>query len=165
MESRARIGNHPLHPMLIVVPAGSFVVALVLDVVYLLTGGTLWWAATLPVMLIGVIGGLLAAIPGLVDLVAISKKQNARGIALTHMAINLVVVALFAWNAWTRWTSVEPPAPEGTYAGFWLTLIAVGGLGVSGWLGWKMVYEYHMAVLEHPDAKDPEPRIRREAAD
>lgn len=165
MQSRARIGNHPLHPMLIVVPAGAFIISLVLDVVYLVTGSTIWWEATPPLMLVGVIGGLIAAIPGVVDLVAVAPRQNARNIALTHMVLNLILVALFAWNAWIRWDAVGPPDPAGTYPGFWLTLVGVGLLAVSGWLGWKMVYEYHVAVLEHPDAKDPEPRARPEAAD
>lgn len=156
MESRARIGNHPLHPMLIVVPAGAFIAALAFDLVYLASGDPLWWEATKPLMLVGVVGAVIAAVPGVVDLFAVARRQNAFGIGLVHGGLNLAVAGLFAWNDWLRWTAAAPPDPVGTWFGFWLTLVATGLLAVSGWLGWKMVYEYHVAVLEHPAARDPE---------
>jgi uncharacterized membrane protein len=154
MQSKARIANHPLHPMLIIIPAGAFVTTLVFDVVYLITGVPVWWEATMPLLLVGVIGGLVAAIPGVVDLVAVVPKQNATRIGVTHMLLNVLVVALSAWNAALRWAVEVPPTQGRISTGFWLSLIAVALLAVSGWLGWKMVYEYHVGVLEHPAARD-----------
>jgi uncharacterized membrane protein len=81
-------------------------------------------------------------------------KQNATRIGVAHMLLNVLVVALFAWNASLRWAVEVPPAPNRISTGFWLSLIGVAVLAVSGWLGWKMVYEYHVAVLEHPEARD-----------
>ena len=51
------------------------------------------------------------------------------------MAINLTVVALYVINSWLRWPD---PAQFGG-APFVLSLIGVGLLAVSGWLGGKMV--------------------------
>jgi uncharacterized membrane protein len=164
VKSKAAIANHPLHPMLVTIPAGAFIMTLVLDIIYAASGQALWWLATLPVILLGVIGGLVAAIPGLVDLVAVAPHQNARRVALTHMALNIALVALFAWNGYTRWTADAPPEPGATHLGFWLSLIGVAILAVSGWLGWAMVYEYHMGVLEHPESKDEKARRPGEAA-
>jgi uncharacterized membrane protein len=157
MKSKARVGNHPLHPMLIVIPAGSFIGALVFDIVYMLGGGRAWWDATGPTIAVGVAGALIAAVPGLVDLVKVVPRQGATRVGVTHMVLNLIIVGLFFWNAWIRWTTDVPPAQHQAYFGFWLSLVGVILLAPSGWLGWKMVYEYHCAVLEHPEALDPEP--------
>ncbi len=158
MRSKARIGNHPIHPMLILVPAGAFIIALVCDVVYAFTGAEIWWEATLPILLIGVIGALLAAIPGVVDLVTVAPKQNATTIGIAHMVLNLIAVAVFAWTAWLRWGSAGPPPGGGAYAGLWMTLVGNMLIAVSGWLGGTMVYEHHVGVLEHPEAHDPDRR-------
>ncbi|HET9985736.1 MAG TPA: DUF2231 domain-containing protein [Longimicrobiales bacterium] len=165
MKSHARIGDHPLHPLLIVIPAGTFVAALAFDVVYLLSDNPIWWQGTKPLMLVGVIGALIAAVPGLIDLIGVVPKQGATRIGVTHMVLMLIAVALFAWNDYLRWDAAAPPPPTRTYLGFWLSLVAVVLLGIAGWLGGKMVFEYHVAVLEHPEAKDPWPGPVQQAAD
>jgi uncharacterized membrane protein len=38
MEAKAKLLGHPIHPMLIVLPLGLFIMAVVADVVYLATG-------------------------------------------------------------------------------------------------------------------------------
>ncbi|HEX7051697.1 MAG TPA: DUF2231 domain-containing protein [Longimicrobiales bacterium] len=161
MKSKARIGAHPLHPMLILIPAGAFILALVFDIVYLLSDNALWWQATIPTIVVGVIGGLIAAIPGLIDLVGVATRQGAVKIGLTHGILNVIMVALFAWNGWLRWRAGLPPESDRLYGGFWLSLIGVIILVISGWLGGTMVYEYHVGVLEHPEAKDPAPGAAR----
>ena len=80
--------------------------------------------------------------PGLVDL--LSLPEGPRRTAIVHMSINLVVVALFAINIWMRvrggGEAVTSNAPV------WLSVLAVGLLVVSGWLGGKLVYEHGVAV-------------------
>jgi len=165
MLSKVRIGTHPIHPMLMLIPAGAFLNVLILDIVYMITRSELWWTATAPLLLVGVIGGVVAAVPGLIDYVTVARAQNAQGPGAIHGVGNVIVVALFVWNTVLRWTATSPP--QGAYLGFWLTLIGSGLLAVTGWMGWKMVQEYHVGVLEHPEAKDPPPpeMRHREAAD
>ena len=164
MKSKAAIRDHPIHPMLVLIPAGAFIITLVLDILYLITGQALWWLATLPVILLGVVGGLIAAIPGLIDLIAVAPHQGARRIGITHMVLNLVLVVLFAWNGYNRWTADVPPEPGAPWLGFWLSLIGVVILVVSGWLGGEMVFKYHVGVVEHPESKDEAARRPGEAA-
>lgn len=159
MKSTARIANHPIHPMLILIPAGAFLIALFCDALYMLTGDATWWEATRPVLAIGVVGALVAAVPGFIDLITVVPKQNAKTIGIAHMVLNLAAVALFAWNALLRWGAAAPE--PGLYAEFWLTLVGNGLIAASGWLGGSMVYEHHVGVLEHPEARDPLPPGRR----
>lgn len=165
MLSKVRIGKHPLHPMLVLIPAGAFLNVLILDIVYLISRAETWWIATAPLLLVGVIGGLVAAIPGLIDYVGVARRQNAGGVGIVHAVGNVLVLLVFAWNAALRWSADVPPR-AGIYGGFWLTLLGTALLAISGWMGWKMVQEYHVGVIEHPQAKDPAPEAyRREAAD
>jgi uncharacterized membrane protein len=94
----------------------------------------------------GIVGALLAAVPGLIDL--LSLPPGPRRTALAHMAINLTVVALYAVNFWLRLDA--PDNPGGLV---WLSVLAIGLLVISGWLGGKMVYELGVAVDAPPDAK------------
>ena len=38
MESRVKLFGHPVHPMLIVFPAGLFTAAVIMDILYLIFG-------------------------------------------------------------------------------------------------------------------------------
>jgi uncharacterized membrane protein len=147
MKSKANIAGHALHPILVTIPAGGFLLTLVLDIVHIATGQQIWWAATLPVLLVSVIGALVAAIPGLVDLVSIVPGGAPRRIGVAHFLLNLLVVAVFALNTWVRWTWATDVQPLAT-PGFPLTLLGTLLLAVSGWLGWTMVQSWHIGVLE-----------------
>jgi uncharacterized membrane protein len=98
-----------------------------------------WTTVALYCMGGGIVGALLAALPGLVDL--LSLPAGPRSTAIKHMAINLTVVALYVINFWMR---LQSPGSPGKLV--WLSLIALGLLVISGWLGGKMVYEYGIAV-------------------
>ncbi|MFW5965958.1 MAG: DUF2231 domain-containing protein [Persicimonas sp.] len=164
MKSAAQIADHPLHPMLVVVPAGAFIIALVLDVGYLISGAELWWNATVPVMIIGVIGALLAALPGAVDLFQVARREEgAFRVGLAHMGVNLLLVAVFIFNFALRLDAAPPRG--GIPPEFWLTVAGVGLLGVSGWLGWHMVYNYRVGVADKPTGavRADEPERTREA--
>jgi uncharacterized membrane protein len=144
MRTPASIAGHPIHPMLVPIPIGLWIFSLVCDLIH--AGGSTnpaWTTVALYTMGGGIIGALLAAVPGLIDL--LSLPPGPRKTAIAHMTINLVVVALFALNLW--WRLPEPGAPGSLV---WLSLLAVGLLAVSGWLGGKMVYVYGIAVEGRP---------------
>ena len=145
MRTPASIARHPIHPMLVPLPIGLWIFALVADLIH--AGGSTnvaWTTVAFYCIGGGVVGALLAALPGLIDLV--SLPEGPRKTALLHMTINLLVVALFAINFWLR---MDAPANPGKLV--WLSLIAVGLLTISGWLGGKMVYEHGIAVDTPPD--------------
>jgi uncharacterized membrane protein len=133
--------------MLVPIPIGLWVFSLVCDLIH--AGGSsnpAWTTVALYTMGGGIAGALLAAVPGLVDL--LSLAPGPRRTALAHMTINLTVVALYAVNLWLRLQA--PESPGGL---IWLSVLAIGLLLISGWLGGKMVYELGIAVDTRPDGK------------
>lgn len=135
MRTPASIAGHPIHAMLITIPVGLFIFSLVCDVVSTQSAEPATWAlVAFYTMVGGLVGALAAAIPGLIDLLSL-QDPGIRKTAITHMSINLVVVALYAINIWLRMksgTNVGAPVV--------LSVIAVAMLAVSGWLGGKMVH-------------------------
>ena len=143
MRTPASIAGHPIHPMLVPLPIGLWIFSFACDLIYAFgSANPVWKVVALYTMIGGVVGALLAAVPGLIDL--LSLPQGPRSTAIIHMVINLTVVALFAVNSWMRWPT--PEAGGATGLPFWLSLIAIGLLVISGWLGGKMVYEAGVAV-------------------
>jgi uncharacterized membrane protein len=140
MRTPASIAGHPIHPMLVPIAIGLWIFSFVCDLFH--AGGSTnpaWTTVALYTMGGGIVGALLAAVPGLIDLV--SLPPGPRKTALTHMGINLTVVALFAINFWLRLRAPDDPGKL-----MWLSLVSLALLVVSGWLGGKMVYEYAVGV-------------------
>jgi uncharacterized membrane protein len=130
--------------MLIAFPIGLWVFSLIADLVYQWGFGSFVWNnVAYYTMAGGIVGALLAAIPGLVDLISI-REPRAKRIGIAHMIVNLVVVGLYVVNLFLR--SIEGASATLTIA---LSVVGVGLLSLSGWLGGEMVYIYHVAVDEH----------------
>lgn len=145
MRTPASIARHPIHPMLVPIPIGLWIFSLVGDLFH--AGGSAnpaWTTVALYCMGGGIVGALGAAVPGLIDL--LSLPSGPRKTALAHMAINLTVVVLYVINFWMR---LQAPGSPGKLV--WLSVIAIGLLTISGWLGGKMVYEYGIAVDTPPE--------------
>jgi uncharacterized membrane protein len=134
MASRASIAGHPIHPMLVVFPIGLWVFSLVADLIYAGNHNEVWRDTAYYAMAGGVIGALAAAIPGAIDLFSMTDRDTKR-IGIIHMTLNLTIVVLFLINLWWR-TQVASEA----VGPVWLSIISVGLLLVSGWLGGEMVY-------------------------
>src|ERR671927_431820 len=96
MESRAKLAGHPIHPMLIVFPLGLLGMAVFFDIIYLVSNNSRWVEGAYYKIGAGVLSGLLAAVFGLIDWLAIPQGTRAKRIGLLHGAGNVVVVALFA---------------------------------------------------------------------
>jgi len=140
MSTPASIKKHPIHPMLIVFPIGLWVFSLVSDIIYRAGWGPPVWSDVAFYTLIGgIVGALIAAIPGLIDLMSLSGRPKSLGI--WHMCINLLAVAIFAVSAYLRTTSTRAdPMP------FVLSIIGVVFICISGWLGGEIVHVYGVGI-------------------
>lgn len=151
MESKAKLFGHPIHPMLIVFPLGLLAVAVIFDIISLATGNGFWATMAYYMIAAGIIGGLAAALFGLIDYLAIPRNTRAKTIGLWHGAINLVVVLLFVGSWYLR---QDLPSAPSTIA---LTMSFVGaGLSlISGWLGGELVDRLGVGVDEGAHLNSP----------
>lgn len=140
MASPASIKKHPVHPMLVGVPIGLWVFALVCDVMRAASSNTVWQTVAIYCIAGGIVGALVAAVPGLIDYFSIDEAAMKR-IANLHLAVNLGAVAIFAINLWLRFR-----LPAESYLPLGASLVGVLAMGVGGWLGGEMVFVKGMAV-------------------
>jgi uncharacterized membrane protein len=141
----ARLFKHPIHPMLIPLPIGLWIFSLVCDLVYrFLSDAVIWDDVAFYTMAGGLVGALVAALPGFIDFLSL-QDPAVRRIALTHMLVNLTTVALYAVNLWLRSTS-----PPGAGLPAALSVVGVLLLGVAGWLGGELVFRHGVAVEREP---------------
>jgi uncharacterized membrane protein len=153
METRATVAKHPVHPMLIPFPIALWIFSLASDLISLFGfGGPVWKDIALYTMVGGIVGGLAAAIPGYIDYRSLSDPVIVR-VAQMHMIINVGLTVLFTINAGLRIINgTEALLPV------FLSVLGVAALGVSGWLGGKLVYVQGVAVQPERESTGPKRR-------
>src|SRR5215510_6817733 len=95
MDSRAKLLGHPIHQILIVFPLGLLATAAIFDAIYLATDNRQWTEVAYWMIGAGIIGGLIAAVFGLIDWLAIPSNTRAKAIGALHGILNVLVVGLF----------------------------------------------------------------------
>ena len=80
--------------MLIVFPLGLWIFGFVAYIVYMANGLLSWRGASLYAMAGGIIGAVLAAVPGLIDLLSL-RRSRVWTIGVTHMIANVTALVLF----------------------------------------------------------------------
>jgi uncharacterized membrane protein len=146
MESRAKLAGHPIHQMLIVFPLGLLGMAVIFDIIYLVSKNSRWTEAAYYNIGAGIISGLLAAVFGFVDWYAIPRGTRAKRIGLLHGVGNVVVVGLFAVSWLLRRPSYATPPHGAIVLGLIGLLLAL----ITGWLGGELVDRLGVGV--HNDA-------------
>lgn len=146
----ARIGGHPIHPMLVPFPIAFLVAALACDLAFWGTRVPLW--ATAAIWLIGaaLVMGALAAIAGLIDFVT---QEPIRTIpdAWYHMFGNVLAVALSLVNFGLRY--VQGPVNAVIPWGVTLSIIVAAILLYTGWLGGELVFRHQCGMIEEEAPK------------
>jgi uncharacterized membrane protein len=165
MRNRARIGGHPIHPMLVTIPVAALPVSLVFDIVYLLSDNPFWYAMAFWLMIVGIAGGLAAGIPGLIDYLT-SVPAAAMPTARRHGLLNAGILVWFIIDVVVRATG--PMIGPRVGVAMLMSLIGVGALGYAGWLGGSLVFKHRVGVDEPvaaitPAAEQPEVTERRVA--
>ncbi len=155
MKDKVRIANHPIHPMLIPFPIGLWIFSLVADIIYMGGRNPAWATVAYYSMAGGIIGAIVAAIPGFMDFLAMDSSRT-KSIAQRHMLFNVIALLLFIWNFFLR----EPGAVVSGFP-FFLSIVGVLLIVVSGWLGGHMVYVHGMAVDETEVCAHEEHAVRR----
>jgi uncharacterized membrane protein len=145
MRTPASIAGHPIHPMLVPIAIGGFVISFASDLIVLFGGqAAVWNPVAYYTMIGGILGALAAAVPGLIDLLSLPPGP-IKSTAITHMSVNLLVVAIYVGNAWMRHGN-----PQDLKVPMVLSAVTVLMLLFSGWLGGKMVFEGGVGVNNGP---------------
>jgi uncharacterized membrane protein len=138
--------GHPFHPVLVTVPIGAWIASLVFDVVSrasddpeIFATGAYWLIG------IGVVGAVVAALFGVLDLLSVPNGTKARRTGQLHMVLNLAVTVAFAVSFVLRRGDTDDEVSVGYIA---LSVVALAVLGLSGWLGGKLTYRYGVRVVE-----------------
>jgi uncharacterized membrane protein len=138
--------GHPFHPILVTIPIGTWLAALIFDIVAIFSSddqvfarGAMWLVG------IGIVGALIAAVFGFIDFGGIAAGTKARRTATIHMGINLTVTALFIVSFFVR---LNDGFDDVSVLGFVLALIGYAWIGVSGYLGGQLAYRYGIRVAD-----------------
>jgi len=146
MSAAASFKGHPFHPIIIPLPIGLWIFSIVSDFIFKLGWGSpVWNDVAFYALAGGIIGALIAAVPGFIDLTGLTNPKT-KTIAIWHMMINLLAVALYCVNFWLR-TQRAP----GDNLPILLSAIGIGLIIISGWLGGELVYVRGVAVKQPPD--------------
>jgi uncharacterized membrane protein len=145
-HSTAKIGGHPIHPMLIPFPIVCFIGALVTDIVFLNNQDAGWATASRYLLGIGIVMAALAAVAGLTDFMGDDRIRRASD-ALKHMLANVTAVVLEIVNFFVRLNNDS--AINGI--GIILSAVVVLILIYSGWKGGDLVFRHGIGVDDAPN--------------
>lgn len=149
--------------MLVVFPLGLLATSVVWDICHLASGRDHWGFIAFWTIVAGVVGGLVAAVPGFVDWVAIPNGTRAKRVGRLHMILNLIVVGLFIVSLVVRATS------DGGYVRAGAGAMSWGWLGIalsllSAWLGGELVETLGISVSDDANPNAPSPIAAPRAA-
>lgn len=145
--------KHPLHPLLVHIPVGLWILSLVFDIAsFNARDGNIFVQASYYTMLVGVIGALLAALAGFADFLDIPAGTRAKAIGWTHMLLNLIIVLLYITNLWVRYGQLGLEAVADLP--FALSVIAIIMLAVSGYLGGVLIYQHGVGVYSKHEREE-----------
>jgi len=161
MRAKARLFGHPIHQMLIVFPLGLLATSLIFDVIHLMGDSEQWGLISYWLIAVGIVSGLVAAVFGLIDWLAIPGGTRAKRIGGIHGLGNVAVVVLFALSWFLR--REAPGAPDGLEIG--LSAVAVALSAVTGWLGGELVDRLGVGVDEGAHLNAPSSLSGRPAAE
>lgn len=148
----AAIGRHPIHPMLVPLPIGFLVGALLSDIAYASTADAFWARASFWLLIGGIVTGLAAGLLGSIDLLGIPRAKNLR-IAWLHGLGNVLAILVAGVNVAFRWVDAVTPI-VGT--GLFLSAIVTVILLATGWLGGELSYRHGIGVSPSVGGAAPE---------
>jgi uncharacterized membrane protein len=140
-RSTAKIGGHPIHPMLVPFPIVCFILTFVCDIL-IAQGHAELAAASKWLLGIGLVMGALAAVAGMADFLGEKRIQGGDGVQ--HMLANVTAVVLELVNLVLRLNNDDFIGSTGVY----ISLVVVLTLLYSGWKGGDLVYKHGMGVYD-----------------
>jgi len=141
MKSKASIGGHPVHPILISFPLALWATSFVVDILFYFTRHSNQLVISKFMIAAGCLGALAAAVPGFIDWLAIPKGEVKR-VANWHARLNIAALVVFAISLYLRMGSHSHLVGNRLTIPFLLSLVGVILICISGWLGGELVFRH-----------------------
>jgi uncharacterized membrane protein len=141
-KSTARIARQSILRILVSFPIACFTGTLITDIAYALTADIMWADFSAWLLAAGLFASVLAAIGGVVDVVANRRVRSQRRMwPVVIGSLLVLILALFDNLVHTRdaWTSVLP-------AGLALSAVTVVVMLITAWFGFAMPYRQGVGV-------------------
>jgi uncharacterized membrane protein len=148
MKTKASFAGEPIHPMLVHYPIALWTTSVITDVAFYVQRNSSLLLISKFLIAAGIVGALLAALPGIVDWTTITDPA-AKKTGNLHLVLNLSALLLFSVSLYLRMKNYGAPL-----VGFHLKVPFV--VSLAGWLdmaiaaslGGKLVYQHRMGVDE-----------------
>jgi uncharacterized membrane protein len=156
MASKASIAGHPVHPMIIPFPLALWTTSFVTDLLFYVRRGPVLPIISKFLLAAGCIGAVVAAVPGLVDWLAI-KHPATKKVANWHARLNVIALLIFAASLYLRMKAGGAALVDYSLKiPFLLSFVGVILISISGWLGGKLSFEHGVGVKPQHDSPEEE---------
>ncbi len=155
MASKASIGGHPIHPMLVPFPIALWTTSFACDVVFYFTRHPSLLLISKFLIAAGCLGAVAAAVPAIIDWLAI-KKPDVKRIADWHARLNIVALVIFGFSLYFRMQTGSHWVGNKLTIPFLLSFVGVILIGISGWLGGELAYKHGVGVAPQHDSPEEE---------
>ncbi len=143
----AGMHGQPLHPLFVTFPIGAWVTSFLFDLAahyahdeFVYSRAAFWLIG------VGIVGGFAAAATGTIDLLNVPRRTVAFRTGVTHLVLSDIVLVAFVVSFLVRRgdASIEAaPVPV-----MLLSVVALGFLAVSSWLGVRLAFRYGIRVVD-----------------
>ena len=142
IHSRAAIFGHPVHPMLVHFPVAALLGVVLVDAAFLVQGDPFWARAGVWLAGVGTVGGWLAAVPGMIDLLTVARVRQLVA-AWCHALLAVMMLSLASLNWVMRLGDHGVGMQPWPFYLSLLTAVLISGASV---LGGQLVYHHEVAV-------------------
>lgn len=142
IHSRAAIFGHPVHPMLVHFPVAALLGVVLVDAAFLVQGDPFWARAGVWLAGVGTVGGWLAAVPGMIDLLTVARVRQLVA-AWCHALLAVMMLSLASLNWVMRLVDHGIGMQPWPFYLSLLTAVMISGASV---LGGQLVYHHEVAV-------------------
>lgn len=159
MYSKAKIGGHPIHTMLVAFPITFYTTSLAAFLVYSIGAVEIfWYQLGFFCTFAGVGTAVLAAIPGFIDWgYGIPKESAANKRGIIHAILNVSALILFSFNAARLYGNWRTPPYADTISLWAIALVGVAFTLAAGYHGWELVATHKVGVTMTPEQQRLEP--------
>lgn len=151
MHSKAHYFGSPIHAAMITIPVGAYVASVVFDIFYLVDGDdATWFKIAQYTLMLGIVGAMLAALPGTIDYLFIPREWRAKFWGMIHALLNLGATGTAMVSALIRWGDVPDSGSGEMWAARVLSWTAIAVAASSASIGGRLAYHFNIGNANHP---------------